>query len=944
MIKACYSIFLLLFFLPLSVVAKIITVTDSLPNSNLELNSAIDCHLTANNPFRENSTVNLNHSDAWLFFENMQPSEFIENHIDKVKIFGEDIQIETETLTQSGTEYTAQYGINCRINLYKHGTVVIPHNRNFIALKAYTDENFVGNAIDCKVQESAYILTDSELSPYNNAISSFKLKRGYMATFANNTNGTGYSRVFVADTADIEIPLLQSELDNTVSFIRVFRWQWPTKKGWCSAGNGWYNEINLTKSTWYYSWGADKITFPDQEYVPIKQFTSWPGWNEINTKANVTHLLGYNEPDHLQQANMTVSQAIEDWPNMMASGLRLGSPAVADADYSNWLRDFIRECDARNYRVDFVAVHCYWPKSVEEWYNGLKRVYETGGRRPLWITEWNNGANWTNEQWPSGTAEQEQKQLEDIETVLQLLDTCSFVERYSLYNWVEEKRALVKGTVLTNDTNNPSEVGQIMSHGTGNQFLTPAGVFYAENNSSVAYLPENDVTPKFELLKPELSGSYSLTNRNIDLSWIDYNGELSDEVILECSVNDGDFETILVMNSSEAGMRNSYSYEFINDESIRLTYRLRLNSPFSEDAVYSNEKIIEIGTVKGNTPIRYEKMGLSDAETKYFFYNEPYTEIPAVFFSSYSYNNTTFRMGYEFSGLTTTDFRFRIAPWNSEMKQLSLPEDISILVAPHGNYNWGRLPVEVGEVSNVRSDWVEVSFNQPFDDVPVVIVSPTNRNTSYPVVPRVKDITKDGFKVKLTRERSITASAPRLNVNYFAVSQGTTQIGNKNIQIGVTETEVGELAYSKTIEFGDDFSEPVFFCGLQTSNDDLTFMMRYRKLTENNVEVFKHQEISKGSGESQLDKVGWIVLENGLVSGIDNKSTAASLRVYPSVTSDFLNIEASYDAKITIFDITGVAVMTTTNVNNQIDVSHLLPGIYIVQTDRGETQKFIKRN
>ena len=43
---------------------------------------------------------------------------------------------------------------------------------------------------------------------------------------------------------------------------------------------------------------------------------------------------------------------------MMESGLRLGTPAIADN--LNWLYSFLDECKKRNYRVDYVAVHAYW--------------------------------------------------------------------------------------------------------------------------------------------------------------------------------------------------------------------------------------------------------------------------------------------------------------------------------------------------------------------------------------------------------------------------------------------------------------------------------------------------------------------------------------------------------------------------------------------------------
>ena len=114
-----------------------------------------------------------------------------------------------------------------------------------------------------------------------------------------------------------------------------------------------------------------------------------------------TQLLGYNEPDHTDQANMTVGDAIYSWPDLLWTGLRVGAPAVSDGGLS-WLYDFISQADAAGLRVDFVPVHyyrCYGNAgdaagTANQFYNHLKGIYDTV-KRPLWVTEWNNGANWT---------------------------------------------------------------------------------------------------------------------------------------------------------------------------------------------------------------------------------------------------------------------------------------------------------------------------------------------------------------------------------------------------------------------------------------------------------------------------------------------------------------------------------------------------------------------
>lgn len=109
---------------------------------------------------------------------------------------------------------------------------------------------------------------------------------------------------------------------------------------------------------WSYDWNTVETSSPNVEYVPMRHNRYWNAYANINNKQDSTHVLGFNEPNSSSQANMTVAQAIAEWPNLMASGLRLGSPAPTDGGLS-WLYDFIDQADALNYRVDFVAVHFY---------------------------------------------------------------------------------------------------------------------------------------------------------------------------------------------------------------------------------------------------------------------------------------------------------------------------------------------------------------------------------------------------------------------------------------------------------------------------------------------------------------------------------------------------------------------------------------------------------
>ncbi len=84
-------------------------------------------------------------------------------------------------------------------------------------------------------------------------------------------------------------------------------------------------------ANWYYNWGTNNDSMPaSAEFVPMI-------WDEnVVTPANLAKvksegrtLLGFNEPDLPGQAEMAVEQALDLWPQLQATGMRLGSPAVA---------------------------------------------------------------------------------------------------------------------------------------------------------------------------------------------------------------------------------------------------------------------------------------------------------------------------------------------------------------------------------------------------------------------------------------------------------------------------------------------------------------------------------------------------------------------------------------------------------------------------------------
>ena len=449
--------------LPALAPAQTITITGGVQKyaslSGTTVNMSGKCELWVTNSVAPLSgcIINLNSIDAWLFLPGVKPSVVASTYLTQVRVNG-------AAAVADSNVHVAQYGQN--------GAVVIPHSSSFRPLTVFGQPEFGGTA----TQYSPWTFyTGSGIGSF----SSFKLKRGYQVVFAQTADGRNYSRCFVAQDGDLEIGVLPATLDKRVQFIYVTPWRWTSKKGIAGdPGIGWLN-VN-----WWYNWNISSSSSRDLEYVAIRQNQYWPSLSQNWQSLGINTLLGYNEPDQANQANMSVSTAISAWGDLLGTGLRVGSPATSDGGPNTWLIPFVSQADAAGLRVDFVCTHYYQGHNpadpsgcASQMYNFLLNIWNNT-HRPLWITEWNNGANWTDNQWPAPTYAQQQA---CIQAMVNMLESTPFVERYALYNWVEDTRSLV----------------------TSSNTVTLAGTVYSNTVSSLSYLqamPDNGTRSIAEFL------------------------------------------------------------------------------------------------------------------------------------------------------------------------------------------------------------------------------------------------------------------------------------------------------------------------------------------------------------------------------------------------------------------------------------------------------------
>lgn len=468
--------------------------------SSVTLSADVDYIITSSTPFAgDDAIVNITNTDhAVLILDAIKPSVAIANWLEYVQVNGE----------------KAVNNVNCQVKIYNLGCIILPYpdGDKFKPLTVYSEKNFGGESCNDFVpgHTGGYMNTLTE-EKLNNRISSFKLKRGYMVTFSLKESGRGYSRCFIAADKDLEMATLPGILDNSISSYRVFKWYDCGKKQLANyMDKKPLAALNVQSS---YDWGEGNSNFlPDYEWVPNHIYEDWPSSSKIGSAMQSPHTKNNNEPrnsadDHPQDLNTILN----NWENMMRTGLRLCSPASWDgSDYWNatgFLADFLDSIDARGWRCDIIDLHCYWAEgsfgNMHNWSDKYKR--------PIWISEWCWGASWNNNgAFASGVTETNVRDA--LQRICTNLNKWDYVERYYYWNGERDPSRLYK-----------------------NESLTPAGQYYASMNSGLGYNGKYDYAPKVptQYDPADLSVKFSRSTSTAQLKWNDTNGEMNASMSVE---------------------------------------------------------------------------------------------------------------------------------------------------------------------------------------------------------------------------------------------------------------------------------------------------------------------------------------------------------------------------------------------------------------------------
>ena len=238
---------------------------------------------------------------------------------------------------------------------------------------------------------------------------------------------------------------------------------------------------------WFYNWYI--VPRPAVEKAAKKYKVAfypmvWNNWNfegrlrtYLEENPDCEYILGYNEPNLTDQANMTPAQAARTWPNLVSTakkyGLKVVSPAMNFGTLKNywvpwvWLNEFFGidyvnddDVEVKNpgYNgvslddIDAIAIHCYMPHAgAIKWFISMFKSYN----KPIWMTEFCSWEGTNSLEW----------QMEVMSEAVTYMELDPAVEKYAWFipKGAEPETALPMNKLLTKK--NPPQ-------------LTPLGYVY----------------------------------------------------------------------------------------------------------------------------------------------------------------------------------------------------------------------------------------------------------------------------------------------------------------------------------------------------------------------------------------------------------------------------------------------------------------------------------
>jgi hypothetical protein len=230
---------------------------------------------------------------------------------------------------------------------------------------------------------------------------------------------------------------------------------------------------------------------------------------------------------------------------------------------------------------------------------------------------------------------------------------------------------------------------------------------------------------------------------------------------------------------------------------------------------------------------------------------------PRVFIGPLSYNGTE-PAHVRVRNVQRDSFELKVEEW-SYLDKKHVAEDISYIVIENGthfvkNGSSDVVQIEVG-TAYVNHKFGIVDFNKSFKIDPVVFSQSQTFNGRQPIVTRNKNVSNDGFRVKVQEEE---AKGWHL---YETVAFLALEPGIYNTNVGTVKVDrTGNVVTHENFTINNLPSGNIFLANMQTTNGRNTACLRSVNQTGNSNTLFVEEEQSKDLEVTHItEDVGYMV-------------------------------------------------------------------------------------
>ncbi len=147
-----------------------------------------------------------------------------------------------------------------------------------------------------------------------------------------------------------------------------------------------------------------------------------------------------------------------------------------------------------------------------------------------------------------------------------------------------------------------------------------------------------------------------------------------------------------------------------------------------------------------------------------------------------------------------------------------------------------------GTAQFTTDNWKYVKFPTTFETKPIVIAQVVSENEAQTVVTQIKNVTTQGFEIKLKEEETSNGLHAAEKIAWVAIETGETANAEFGLEAGLTT--VSSTVNSQGFNLGFS-ATPAVLATIQTTNDGDPANPRFQNISSAGMEVFLDEESSK---------------------------------------------------------------------------------------------------